>query len=342
MGRLKNICFLLIILLFTNVTACSISNEPISKSSFFMGTIVNITLYDKKNQSILEKVFKEINTLEEKFSLNIPSSEVNEINKNAGNSPVKVSNETFEIINKAIEISKMSKGSFDITIGPLVNLWGIGSDKARLPSKSEIDYCLDLIGYENIILDESTKSVFLKKEKMILDLGAIAKGYIADIIKDMLINEGVKKAIIDLGGNIFALGEKSKNTPWTIGIQNPFENRGTPLGTLKITNQSVVTSGIYERFLEVEGIKYHHILNPSTGYPFHNELASVSIISSKSIDGDALSTATFALGIEDGLNLINSLNNIEAIFVNKNREIYLSNGLTNNFELLNKDFTIIR
>ncbi len=342
MGRLKNICFLLIILLFTNLTACSISNEPISKSSFFMGTIVNITLYDTKNQSILEKVFKEINTLEEKFSLNIPSSEINEINKNAGNSPVKVSNETFEIINKAIEISKMSKGSFDITIGPLVNLWGIGSDKARLPSKSEIDYSLDLIGYENIILDESTKSVFLKKEKMILDLGAIAKGYIADIIKDMLINEGVKKAIIDLGGNIFALGEKSKNTPWTIGIQNPFENRGTPLGTLKITNQSVVTSGIYERFLEVEGIKYHHILNPSTGYPFHNELASVSIISSKSIDGDALSTATFALGIEDGLNLINSLNDIEAIFVNKNREIYLSNGLTNNFELLNKDFTIIR
>lgn len=340
MGYLRKICFLLILLLFLNLKACSLNTEPISQSGFCMGTIVNITLYDKTNESIFKKIFEEINILEKKLSLNISSSEINKINKNAGASPVEVSDSTFEIISKSIEISKISEGSFDVSIGSLVNLWGIGSDSAKLPSEEEIISCLNLINYKNIILDQSTKSVLLKKEGMILDLGAIAKGYIADIIKNILIDEGVTKAIIDLGGNIFVLGEKDKNSPWTIGIQNPFENRGTPLGTLKVSDKSIVTSGIYERFLEVDGIKYHHILNPKTGYPYNNDLASVTIISPKSIDGDALSTAAFSKGLNAGLSLINSLDNIEAIFINKNKEIYLTNGLKDNFELIDETFNL--
>ncbi len=177
--------------------------EPISKSSFFMGTIVNITLYDKFDEEIIDKAFnKKISEIESLLSLNIQNSEINKINEKSGIEPVKVTQTTFDIIEKSLEYSKASKGNFDITIGPLVKLWGIGSEDARVPDDNEILDNIKLINYENIILDNENTTVFLKEENMVLDLGAIAKGYIADIISDILINEGVSKAIIDLGGNI--------------------------------------------------------------------------------------------------------------------------------------------
>ena len=341
MVYLRHIYFFLSMFLVFNLNGCNIKKEPISKSSFFMGTLVNITLYDKFDEAILDKVFNKISEIESLLSLNINDSEINKINNMAGIEPVKVSSTTFDVIEKSLEYSKLSNGSFDITIGPLVKLWGIGSKDAKVPNDTEILNILDLINYENIILNEEESSVFLTENNMILDLGAIAKGYIADVISELLIEDGVTKAIIDLGGNIFALGEKSKNENWTIGIQNPFENRGTPLGTLNVSNQSVVTSGIYERYLEVNNIKYHHILNPKTGFPYDNNLASVTIVSSKSIDGDALSTSTFGMGTSEGLKLIESLKNIEGIFVTKSKEVFVSSGLKNNFKLLDDSFVIV-
>lgn len=341
MVYLRHICIFLSMFLIFSLNGCNTKKEPISKSSFFMGTIVNITLYDKFDETILDKVFNKINEIESLLSLNIKDSEINKINNKAGIEPVKVSSITFDVIEKSLEYSKLSNGNFDITIGPLVKLWGIGSENAKLPNDNEILDTLDLINYENIILNKEENSVFLTENNMILDLGAIAKGYIADVISELLLEEGVTKAIIDLGGNIFALGEKSKNENWTIGIQNPFENRGAPLGTLSISNQSVVTSGIYERYLEVNNIKYHHILNPQTGYPYDNNLASVTIVSSKSIDGDSLSTSTFGMGILEGLELVESLKNIEGIFVTKSKEVFISSGLKNNFKLLDDSFVIV-
>lgn len=341
MVYLRHICIFLSMFLIFSLNGCNTKKEPISKSSFFMGTIVNITLYDKFDETILDKVFNKINEIESLLSLNIKDSEINKINNKAGIEPVKVSSITFDVIEKSLEYSKLSNGNFDITIGPLVKLWGIGSENAKLPNDNKILDTLELINYENIILNKEENSVFLTENNMILDLGAIAKGYIADVISELLLEEGVTKAIIDLGGNIFALGEKSKNENWTIGIQNPFENRGAPLGTLSISNQSVVTSGIYERYLEVNNIKYHHILNPQTGYPYDNNLASVTIVSSKSIDGDALSTSTFGMGILEGLELVESLKNIEGIFVTKSKEVFISSGLKNNFKLLDDSFVIV-
>ncbi|MDZ5130777.1 FAD:protein FMN transferase [Clostridium perfringens] len=340
MENLRHICIFLCMVLTFTLNGCSIKKEPISKSSFFMGTIVNITLYDKFDEGIIDKAFNKISEIESLLSLNIQNSEINKINEKSGIEPVKVTKTTFDIIEKSLEYSKASKGNFDITIGPLVKLWGIGSEDARVPDDSEILDTIKLINYENIILDKENTTVFLKEENMVLDLGAIAKGYIADLISDILIEEGVSKAIIDLGGNIFALGEKNKNENWTIGIQNPFENRGAPLGTLSICNKSVVTSGIYERYLEINNTKYHHILNPKIGYPYDNNLASVTIVSSKSIDGDALSTSTFGMGLSDGLELIESLPEIEGIFVTKSKEIFISKGLKNNFKLLDNSFKI--
>lgn len=340
MGNLRHICIFLSLFLAFTLGGCSIKKEPISKSNFFMGTIVNITLYDKFNENILNKAFDKISEIESMLSLNIDSSEINKINEKAGIEAVKLSDHTFNLIESSLEYSKSSNGNFDISIGPLVKLWGIGSENAKVPKEDEILNTLDLVNYENIVLNKKDKSVFLKEKGMILDLGGIAKGYIADIISEFLISEGVTKAIIDLGGNIYALGEKDKGEKWTIGIQNPFENRGSPLGTLKVFNESVVTSGIYERYIEFDGKKYHHILDPKKGYPYDNNLASVTIVSSKSIDGDALSTSTFGMGLIDGLNLIESLPSIEAIFVTKDKEIYLSEGLKNNFQLLDKTFKI--
>lgn len=341
MEHLRHICFFLSLIMAFTLNGCTLKKEPISKSGFFMGTIVNITLYDKPNENILDEAFKKISNIENKLSLNIASSEVNKINEKAGLEAVSVSKETFDLIEASIEYSKKSYGNFDVSIGPLVKLWGIGTPNAKVPTKEEISDTLKLINYENIILNKEENSVYLKEKNMILDLGGIAKGYIADIISEFLLSKGVSKAILDLGGNIFALGEKSKGESWTIGVQNPFENRGSPLGTLKVSNKSIVTSGIYERFLEFNGVKYHHILNPKSGYPYDNNLSSVTIISSKSIDGDALSTATFGMGLSKGLDLINSLSYAEAIFVTKDREIYLSDGIKNDFTLMDTEFKIV-
>ncbi|MGG5462872.1 FAD:protein FMN transferase [Clostridium sp. B9] len=341
MVYLRNIIILLLLILTFNLKACTTNKEPVSQSNFFMGTLVNLTLYDKTDEKIFQKIFNEISKIEKQLSLNITTSEINEINNNAGIKPVKVSESTFNIIEKSIEISELSNGYFDITIGPLVQLWDIGTANAKVPTETEINSTIKLINFNNIILDSSNSSVYLEKEDMIIDLGGIAKGYIADIICNILIEEGVEKAIIDLGGNIFALGEKSNKAPWNIGIQNPFENRGVPLGTLEISNKSIVTSGIYERFFEEDGVKYHHILNPKTGYPFNNDLSSVTIISDKSLDGDALSTAVFALGFSEGLKLIESLENVDAIFVTTDKEVFLSSNIKSNFNLIDNSFKLI-
>lgn len=206
MENLRHICIFLCMILTFTLNGCSIKKEPISKSSFFMGTIVNITLYDKFDEGIIDKAFNKISEIESLLSLNIQNSEINKINEKSGIEPVKVTKTTFDIIEKSLEYSKASKGNFDITIGPLVKLWGIGSEDARVPDDNEILDTIKLINYENIILDKENTTVFLKEENMVLDLGAIAKGYIADLISDILIDEGVSKAIIDENYKLLIVG----------------------------------------------------------------------------------------------------------------------------------------
>lgn len=173
---------------------------------------------------------------------------------------------------------------------------------------------------------------------MKIDLGGIAKGYTADVITDILKENGVEHALVDLGGNIYALGNNPEGRPWKIGVQNPFDSRGKIVGYVPVENKSVVTSGIYERYIEKDGKKYHHILNPFTGYPYDNELAGITIISDKSIDGDALSTSVFSKGLEGGMKFIEKLPNIEAVFVTKDNKVYITSGLKNTFKLTNEEF----
>lgn len=342
--RNKLISLLLGIILIFSLVGCSKNSNnttPLSKTEYFMGTVVTVTLYDNKDEKIINKAFDEVKKIEQLVSINMEGTELDEVNANAGIKPVKVSNDTYDIIKKGLEYSKLTNGSFDITIGPIVKLWSIGLPEAKVPTNDEIKEKLKYINYNDVEINDNDHTVFLKKPGMIIDLGGIAKGYTADIISQTLKNEGVEKAIIDLGGNIYALGEKDKNTLWRIGIQNPDQTRGEIIGSITVKNKSIVTSGIYERFIENDGKRYHHILSPETGYPYENDIAGVTIISDKSIDGDALSTSVFSMGINKGLEFVNSLPDIEAIFITKNQEIYLTEGAQEIFKLTNTDFKIM-
>ncbi len=334
------VLFVIILFIASRLMINKKVNESTSKTNYLMGTIVKLTIYDNlEDEEIFEKVFEKIRKIENKMSLNIKSSETNKINNRAFSERMKISEEMNFVLEKSIEYSKLSKGYFDVTIGSLVELWGIGSEDAKVPSNQEIEQAIANIDYKNIDLNKD--GISLKKDNILIDLGAIAKGYAADQVADYLKTQNIEKAIIDIGGNIYALGSKTEDTAWTIGIQNPFnEARGDFLGTVNVSNKSIVTSGVYERYLEESGKKYHHILNPFTGYPVENELMSVSIISDRSIDGDALSTSVFSLGLEKGYKLVESLENVEAIFVAKDKYVYLTKGATDIFELKNTEFKI--
>ena len=334
--------------------------EP--QSEYIMGTICTIDLFEKGNSVIYAKVFNRLKELENIFSANIEGTDLDRVNKSAGLSPVEVRPELIIVLGKALEYAEKSDGLFDPSIGPLVNLWGIGRENAGIPEKDEILKALDLVNFREVEIEEQNRTVFLKRAGMALDLGAIAKGYAADEIVILLSGEGVERAIIDLGGNIFAMGEK-KNTKklgdrikdlfsggsektggedgyWRIGIQDPREGRGNYTGILLVKNKTVVTSGIYERYFEEGGRYYHHILSTETGFPVENNLLSVTIAADSSIDADALSTSAFALGWEKGRDLIESADGAAGIFVFNDLTLRLTSGIEEFFILTAMEYTL--
>lgn len=336
----KKILLILIITLL--LSSCSIDSKPRKETNFLIGTFVSITVFDNYSDKLFDEIFNRIKDIENKMSIKQISSEVIDINKNAGITKVNVSHDTIEVLKKAQYYSNLSNGSFDISIGPIEKLWAIGSENEGIPSITDIENSLPLVNYKNILIDEKNLTVKLLKENIIIDLGGIAKGFAADEVVKILKSYNVKSAIIDLGGNIFAYGHKNNSENWKIGIQNPFDNRNEYLGIVDVNNKSVVSSGTYERFFKENGKIYHHILNPKTGYPIENSLIGINIISDKSIDGDALSTTIFSLGLEKGLEVINGIDNTEAIFITKDKKVYLSKNINTNFTLTNNNFIIKR
>ncbi|MGL6105152.1 FAD:protein FMN transferase [Romboutsia sp.] len=314
--------------------------EPIYRTELIMGTVVKITLFDGGSEEILDKAFECVGQIEDLVSVNKEGTEISKLNQNAGIKSTKLSDTSYDIIDKALNYSKLSKGGYDLTIGPLVKLWSIGLPEAKVPTQEEINEIIKKIDYSKVEINSETKEVFLSEKGMMLDLGSIAKGYATDEVAKLLKEEGVKSAIIDLGGNIYALGLKEGDKNWNIGIQNPFDNRGSVVGAIEVSDKTVVTSGVYERYIEEDGVKYHHILNPSTGYPYETDIQGVSIIADKSIDGDALSTLVFTKGIDEGLKLIESLDGIDAIFITNKKEVYISEGLRDKFKITNEEFKL--
>ncbi|CAM3053559.1 FAD:protein FMN transferase [Hathewaya histolytica] len=345
---MKKKYLILSLIITTAFTLCSCSmqssskSSPLSKTEFLMGTTVSVSLYDNKKEDILNKSFQKIKEIENEISINKNGTELDKINNLSGKEKVNAKNTTYDIIKKGLYYSEQSKGSFDITIGPLVKLWSIGLPEEKLPTKKEIDEKKALINYKDLEINDSSHSVYLKKPGMIIDLGGIAKGYTADEVIKILNENNVKSALVDLGGNLFALGRNPKNNnPWKIGIQDPKNSRGKIVGSISVENKSVVTSGIYERYFKKDGIRYHHILNPFTGYPYNNELAGISIVSAKSVDGDALSTFIFSKGLNEGKKIIEKYDGVDAIFITKDNKIYLTSGLKGNFTKTNENYKLI-
>ncbi len=316
------------------------NTEPVSETAFYLGTIVKISIYSKAPEGIFEKAFSLINRYENKLSRNIAESEISEINSNAGTGKVQVSEDTFDLIEKGIKYSGLSGGRFDISIGPLVSLWGIGTENARVPGEDEIIKSRGKTDYTKILLNREHRTVMLTEEGMAIDCGAIAKGFIADRVLELLESEGVESAIINLGGNILTLGSKPGGILFRIGVQDPSDTRGEYIGIAELDGKSLVTSGIYERYFEQDGVRYHHILDPDTGYPVDNHVTGISVLTDKSVDGDALSTTFFAMGIEQGLEYASSDDNIEVLFVSDDNRLYMTDGFKNIFTLKNHEYSI--
>lgn len=315
--------------------------KPFSKTNFLLGTIVEISIFDKHDEAIMDKAFDRIREIEKKMTVNnAESSEIINLNKASGKNEVKLSPDTYFVLKKGKEYSEMSDGAFDITIGPVVKLWNIGTDYAAVPEKRKLAEAIKLVDYRKLRLNEDNRTAILEKPGMQVDLGAIAKGYAADEVARILKENGVKHAIINLGGNVITVGSNPNGKPWKIGIQNPFNPRGDFMGVVQIQDQTVVTSGTYERYFRENGKIYHHILNPFTGYPVENNLRSVSIITGKSIDGDGLSTTALLYGLEEGMKLVDSLENVEAVFITNDKKVYASSGLKNIFTISNPEFKL--
>ncbi|MGL5755198.1 MAG: FAD:protein FMN transferase [Paraclostridium sp.] len=343
----KKLIFCIAIIILLAVSIFFIFSKKVntySKTMYYLGTVNEVTLYtkfdEKKAEEILSKCEEMVKDIDNKMNPSTLSSDIYKINENAGKSFTKVSKDTFDVIKTSIHFSHVSGGNFDVSIGSLVQLWNIGNEKAKVPTQSEINEVLPTINYKNIVLDDKNTSIMLKHKGTKLDLGGIGKGYAADKVVSYLKEQKIEGAIVNLGGNIYTLGTKDGKNKFNIGIQDPTKPRGNSIGSLSTTNNSVVTSGIYERYIEKDGKIYHHILSPKTGYPVENELSSVTIISDNSMNCDALSTTTFSLGTKEGLKLIESMPNTEAIFITKNKEIYLTPGLKDSFNLSDPTFTI--
>ena len=340
---MKRVSRILLFLLLSVILLVSCKPKPVdpkSQTRLLLGTVCTITLYDKSDNTEFDLAFDRIDEIERLMSSHLDDSELARVNQASGIQPVVVSGETFAVIKLALEIAELSGGAFDPTIGPLVKLWDI-SGANNVPEDGEIQSLLPLVDYKLVVLDEGASSVYLPIQGMALDLGGIAKGWAADEAGKVLSGH---KGIVNLGGNVLVLDSKPDESPWRIGIQDPDTSRGSYIGIVELVDQTLVTSGPYERFFEHEGKIYHHILDTKTGYPVASPLTSVSIITDRSVIADGLSTAVYALGLEKGLELIDRLDGVEAIFLTKDRSVYASEGILDGsiaFKITHPEYTIV-
>ncbi len=357
----KAVLALLIIALIIPQSACksngqnAASNQGISKTGFFLDTVCSITIYgladedgrlaamsgeemEKECYLIITDAFKLCSEYENMLSKTIETSDIARIN-NAKGKAVTVSDETIEVLKKGMEFGRLSGGAFDITIGKATDLWDFhdnaesGHEGGVVPAEKDLRDAISHVNYENIKIEGNRVS--LTDPETEINLGGIAKGYIADKAAEYLEERGVVSAIVDLGGNIVAIGGKTsqiaasgdtQETDFKIGIKDPLSSSGGLLELIPCKNKTVVTSGTYERYFEKDGVKYHHILDVNTGYPVDTDVLSVTIIADrgKSADCDGLSTTCLALGMEKGMELVKSLEGFEAVFVDKDGNVEIS------------------
>ncbi|MGX7091737.1 FAD:protein FMN transferase [Hutsoniella sourekii] len=301
-----------------------------------MGTIITLQIDHPEADNLLEQAGYLLEDYNYRFSANRPDSQLMKIAHHAGHEEVKVDDDLFELIELGKTYSIVSKLALNIAIGPLIKLWKIGFKDARVPSPEEIQAKLPLINPNDILLDSEAKTVYLPKAGMEIDLGAVAKGFFADKLKTYLQEHGVQSGIIDLGGNVLTIGQSVTRPDgwWRVGIQDPDQSRGGLVGVLATQDQSVVTSGIYERSLTIDGQTYHHIFDSNTGYPMQSEMSSITIVSDKSIDGELWTTILFAKPLKEALVIADKTPGIEAIVIDHQDQVYHTPNLTAYFQLI--------
>lgn len=286
--------------------------------------------FGKKAAQALRAVKKEAQRLEQLFSRFLPESDIGRINRFAGVKHEKISAETCEVLSKAKKISEISQGLFDITVGPLADLWSIKT-ASEPPPDNLIERVLSLISYNDLELDADRKKAKLTKPGQSVDLGGIGKGFASDCFVEIFRKHGVASAFSNIGGNVSTLGCKPDGSPWQVGIRHPRQN--SLLGAVKVCGKAVVTSGDYERyFIDREGRRFHHILNPVTGYPAESGLVSATVVAESAMTADALSTAVFIAGLESGLSLIEKFPVTDAVLVDTRLRVYVTRGLKECFQ----------
>lgn len=313
-------------LLMLSTAGCSYNaaGQEYSKSGTYFDTIITLTVYNQKDSQVLDGCFELADHYEQLLSRTISDSDISKIN-NADGNWVTVNQDTIEVLEAGLKYCEISDGKFDITIGKLSDLWDFDNNNGTIPDNTDIQEAVSHVNYRNVKIN-GTQAALTDPDAEI-DLGGIAKGFIADKMKEYMKEHGVTSGMINLGGNVLVLGNKTDGSDYQIGISKPFAPRNEPLAAVSIQDQTVVSSGVYERYFKKDGKLYHHILDSTTGYPINNGLYEVTIICDKSTDGDGLSTTCFALGLQDGMKLIESLDNTEAVFVTSDMKIYKSSGI---------------
>ncbi len=331
------LCFAAVLLLI--LMSCSPPKDNLYKETrSSMYTIVSITVSSEskaKAEEAVANAFKELDRLEKMLNFYSDDSEISMINKFASEKPVKVSRETIEIISKAIYVSDKTGGSFDITMSPVIQLWDF--KEKTIPDKEAIEEKLKSVGYKHIYIDQDKAEVSFKKRGLQINLGGILKGYAADRAADILKNHGIKAGIVAIAGDIKTFGKKTDNESWRIGIQNPraAENPGKNNGknnganeiiaSIELSDMSISTSGDYERFFEQDGVRYHHLLNPWTGYPAKG-LQSVSIITKDCVLTDAFATGIFIAGLQKGMEILRE-NGLDGVIIDEDGNIHATNSI---------------
>ena len=298
-----------------------------------MGSRYEITVFannQAEGDRYIDMAVNEISRIEKLISSWDPNSQTSTINNNAGVAPVKVDTELFLLIERAIQISKITDGAFDISYAAMDKIWKFDGSLQEMPTEDIIRQSVAKVGYKNIILNKEEGTVFLKLPGMKIGFGAIGKGYSADKAKDRLMKEGVVAGMINASGDLNCWGKKPDGSPWLVGITNPL-NKNKVFSWFPIENSAVVTSGDYEKFVVLNGKRYAHIIDPRTGIPASG-LTSVSIFAPKAELADALATSVFVMGIETGTNLVNQLKGIECVIVDDRGKIYYSENIKRNIK----------
>lgn len=307
--------------------------EAVASKSIYFGMDTEITHYafGKYSEEALSAVCEEAKQLEMKLSRFIPTSEISGINRSSGIQCENISADTYELLSLATSFSKCCQGLFDVTIGPLVNLWDY-KNTIHIPNIDRIKSVLSLVNYNDLILNQKKKTAMLQKEGQSIDCGGIGKGFASDKFIEVFNKFGVSSAFTNIGGNVATLGTKPDGSLWRVGIRHPrLEN--SLVGAILVADKAVVTSGDYQRyFIDSKGKRYHHIMNPLTGYPCESGLISVTIVTDRGVVADALSTILLIAGMKKGWEILSNYPGTEAILIDTNLHIYITKGLKEQFQ----------